>query len=185
MLVCQTNSSHLTDVNYKKPHLTHLALGQLLFSEKKNHPIIIIMSTSACSESSCNYPFKTSKPFWIPNYVNKRGILVVVMVCGCLVFCCCCCLFVLFFLALWRAIPIPKWRFQRRFQMESSNEIVRYWNLHLETDYKYMFNSVNCNIQTITFKSGYAHQRLGDRQITLLPESLDVNPHLMHQWGSH
>lgn len=28
MLVCQTNSSHLTDVNYKKPHLTHLALGQ-------------------------------------------------------------------------------------------------------------------------------------------------------------
>jgi len=74
-----------------------------------------------------------------------------------------------------------KMKVPKKIPNESSNEIVRYWNLHLETDYKYMFNSVNCNIQTITFKSDYAHQRLGDRQITLLPESLDVNPHLMHQ----
>lgn len=65
--------------------------------------------------------------------------------------------------------------------MESSNEIVRYWNLHLETDYKCILNSVNCNIQSITFKSDYAHQRLGDRQITVLSDSLDVNPHLIYQ----
>lgn len=116
MLVCQTNSSHLTNVKYKKPHLTHLALGQLLFSEKKNHPIIIIMSTSACSESSCNYPFKTSKPFWIPNYVNKRGILVVVMVCGCLVF------FLFWFFFFWHCEE------QFQFQNEGSKEDSK-WNL--------------------------------------------------------
>jgi len=48
---------------------------------------------------------------------------------------------IFFFFALYRAI-----------QTDSSNETVRYWNLRVETNHKCVFDSVNPNIHSITFK---------------------------------
>lgn len=41
----------------------------------------------------------------------------------------------------------------RAIQTESSNETVRYWDLCVETSHKCVFDSVNPNIHSITFKS--------------------------------